>query len=268
MNDKEEFSDIFSRAYTYLLENAAKVIAFITAAVAALVTFTDISFGGIGSESFTSSLIVMLIASYLIYFSLEDIGRERGEKSERYKEAASRYESACERISGEQLPRLREYCFNYSRDDLIYRVKNYIGLRGYSEKQLEEYRSGEIFDERAKRVFKRALRMRPLSLSPGQLLSPIKSSSSPLVCPAWKRRADTLLRLIPSTLGTIFTVSLVLTAKDGLGAPEIIEGILKLSALPLIGFKGYKAGFFHVKERESAYLCAKAGFLEGFLKAD
>ena len=58
------------------------------------------------------------------------------------------------------------------------------------------------------------------------------SSASELASPERKKLATSLRILLPSTACMIFTISVMLTAKDELSASVIIDGILKLSALP------------------------------------
>ena len=71
--------------FSSVISNSGKVVAFITLLVAVLVTFTDIAFLDLHSESFTSTLVIMLISAYLMYFSLEDAGEKEGEESEEYR---------------------------------------------------------------------------------------------------------------------------------------------------------------------------------------
>ena len=73
--------------------------------------------------------------------------------------------------------------------------------------------------------------------------------------------------LIPSTVCTLFTVSIILTAKDGLTVESVIEGLLKLSALPIVGFRGMLDGYRFAKESKSAWFETKARLLEAFLNA-
>ena len=77
---------------------------------------------------------------------------------------------------------------------------------------------------------------------------------------------STLLTLIPSTLCTVFTVSVILTAKNGLSPSTVIDGILKLSALPIIGFRAYSAGYNFAKNEKSLWLQTRARLLSAFIK--
>ena len=66
----------------------------------------------------------------------------------------------------------------------------------------------------------------------------------------------------------IFTVSVILTAKDDMSLSTIIEGIIKLSALPVVGFKGLLDGYGFAKEHKSLWLETKARLLESFVGSE
>ena len=64
------------------------------------------------------------------------------------------------------------------------------------------------------------------------------------------------------------TISVVLSAKESLDAIAIIDGLLKLSSLIIIGFKGYAQGYTYVKHKLSAWLVIKSRLLRAFLKEE
>ena len=70
--------------------------------------------------------------------------------------------------------------------------------------------------------------------------------------------------LIPTTVGMCITVSVMLTVKNGLNAECVIEGLIKLAALPMVGFKGYSNGYSHVTERGVAWLETRTRILRIF----
>ncbi len=264
-NAATELSALLNKGYSTLLSSSGKVIAAIAAVVAALVTFTDVTFGNLTSESFTSSLLVMLVSSYLIYFSLEGTGEKFGEGTEEYRAALASYLAVQEKITPESIEKLRLYCSNYSSAECEYRRRLYLASNGLSVEEYESFLSGQRPRKKATRVLKKARKIHPLRLTPTMLLTVEGSGSSELESPERGRILALLLRLIPSTLGTLFTVSVMLTAKDGLDAAAVIEGILKLSALPIIGFKGYTAGYEFAKGRRAVWLKTKTRILEGFV---
>lgn len=255
------------KKYAALLSNMGKAVALITLAVAALVTFTDVGFGSPTTESFTSSLLLMLIASYVIYFSLEGSGERLGEESEEYILAITKYRELCERIGGELFPSLRAFIENYLKEELEYRRKMRLYSIGSSEEELSRYLGGERLPKRRARQLRRIAAMRTAQLNPSSLLSPSgRESRNELSNPEGRKLIRLIASLIPSSVCMCVTVSVVLSAKSGLDAAAVISGIMKLCSLVIIGARGYYTGYFHVKESVAAWTLAKARLLDAFLK--
>lgn len=261
-----ESGALMKRGFAYLAKSSGKVVAVITAIVAVLVTFTDIALTNFGTAAFTTTLLVMLIASYLIYFSLEDAGERLGKESEEYSSARQSYVAVRGRILPEHIASLREYLADYAAAELDYRRRNYLCREGYSPEDYAAYKRGASVSRRALRTFRRAERMRAVSLSPTMLLSREGVGGRELVNPELSRRVYSLLKLLPSTVCMFFTASVILTAKPNLTASVIIEGILKLSALPIVGFRGYSSGYFYALGAGCLWLETKTRLLLGFLE--
>ena len=259
---------VMRRAYGYFIENGGKIIAIITLVIASLVTFTDVSLDGYKADNFASTLFMLLISSYLIFFSLEDAGERLGEGAEWYKSAKSAYLLAKERIKPTDIPALRDFCTRYSREELDYRRISLLTTSGYSLDEYEEWNRGAgTFDSRAEKCFSKVRRMQAVTLSPHILLSSERTKyKSELINPEKYKLPWLILQLIPSTLCMTFTVSIILSAKDGLTPSGIIDGILKLSALPIIGFRGYSEGYSYVKNGKCAWIETKTRLLLAFLK--
>lgn len=261
-------SDLIKRASKTLLSNLGKIIALFVFLLMLAVTFTDVSFLGFFTENFASSLLLLITSSYIIYFSLEDAGEKYGEETEQFKKANERYSSLCEKIHGSDIDSLRDFCTEYSAQELEYRRKNLLLSHGLSESDLEKYKSQEYTDKRSKRILKRYIRLKPVILTPKTLLSStVASRRSELENPEKRKIPMLILKLIPSTVCMTVTLSVILSAKEGLNATDVLNGILKLSALPLIGFKGYSAGYSYVKHNISLFLKTKGDILEGFLNS-
>ena len=266
-NDLLQLGDMMHGGYSAFISNAGKVIAVITLAMAVLVTFTDVAFSNFGGESFTTTLTIMLMSAYLMYFSLEDTGEKEGEESEEYKSALARYLAAKEKITPSHIDALRAFCLDYSKRELEYRRLCYLGEMGYSAGDLSEYKSGVKFPIRAVRAFKRAERLRAIKLSPAVLLSRSHGiTRGELINPRGKKIRGALVSLIPSTVCMVFTVSIILTAKEGMTWQTVMDGILKLSALPIVGFKGLLDGYAFAKEDKAGWLESKARLLEAFIE--
>ena len=261
-----EYERLTERGYAALIANSGKIIALITGVVAVLVTFTDIAFSSFTGAELTSTLIVTVIASYLMYFSLEDAGERLGEDSAEYRTAETKYTEARAKISPEMLPGLRDYCVRYSNDEVEFRRKAYLCTMGFTIEDYESYLEGKEFPVEAKRAFAHVKGMRHAALTPALLLNRESGGGEcELEMPEKYKMRTALSRLIPSTLCMLFTASVILTAKPDLTPTVIIEGILKLSALPVIGFRGYIAGYKYSRGAKCAWLETKVRILNGFL---
>lgn len=137
------------------------------------------------SKRFDGSLTKMLtLASYLMYFSLEDAGEKLGEESEEYKEALLRYEEERGKIKGEDMDGLRKFCLEYSEEELKYRQKANVTSHALSPLDYERFLNGEKFDKRTTRIFRRVRRLRAIPLTPKALLTKERESTrSELVNP-------------------------------------------------------------------------------------
>ena len=250
-----------------LINNVGRVIATITLIVSALVLFTDVGFCGFESESFTSTLLVMLIASYLMYFSMEDAGERLGEETEEYKSALEHYRNLASKISGDMIPALRVFLSDYSEAERDFRRTSLLIRYGYGIDDYEAYRRGEACEKSARKIFKQADRLRPVALTPRAILSRDGArDKSELRNPEGAKFFNMLMRLIPTTICMTVTVSVMLTAKENLNAAEVAEGIFKLSSLPIIGFRGYAAGYQYTKHSLPLWIATKARLLDAFLK--
>ncbi len=248
-----------------IVRNSGKAIAAITIVLAVLLTFTEIRFSDFGSNSFTSNLVMMLIASYLMYFSLEDAGEKLGEESEEYKAALEEYRLVRKKIGSEDIEGLRDFCISYSRDELKYRRRSALTGAGLSEEEYERWLGGERFTSRARRIFRRVRSMKAVRLTPSSLLSQSEyGRACEISNPTRLKIPRMLIKMIPTTIGMSVTVSVMLTMKDGLSAEGVIESILKLATLPIIGFRGYSAGFTHVKGAVIPWMKTKSRLLDTF----
>ena len=254
------------RGYSALLQNFGKAVAILTALIAVLITFTEVGFYEFGRESFTANLISMLICSYVMYFSLEDAGERLGKESEEYKCAEAAWRDCCRKIGGKDIGRLRDFLKEYKLGELKFRRDGFIIAQGYSTEEYEKYLLSGTSDRKAKRVFRRAERMKPVDLTPKTLLaSDRRRGDGELANPERGKLIKLIIRLIPSTFCMIFTVSVMLTAKDGLTAPAVIEGIVKLLTLPIIGLRGYSSGYSYAKGALLSWVETKSRLLGAFL---
>ena len=259
--------DIVKKAGRGFVNNMGKIIALTVSVIMVAVTFTDITFMGIFTQNFIGSLMLLLTSSYIIYFSLEDAGENSGEESEEYKCAKARYYKLRDSIKGDEIEALRDFCEVYSMRDMEFRKRNYLISKGLSPSTAEEYKSGAQFDKNTVKILKKAEKIKPSPLNPKILLSrDSRAERSELEDPEKRKIPNLIMRLIPSSICMTLTLSVVLSAKSGMTASDVLNGILKLSALPLIGFRGYCAGYTFSKHYLSLWMETKANILEAFLK--
>ena len=262
LRSTESFKDKFMS----LLNNMGKAVALIAAAVAALITFTDITFSTLTVSTLVPPLFAMLICSYVIYFSLEDAGEELGKSTEEYLRANERYVNLREKIGGEHIEPLRGFCRRYSEEELDFRRQSLMLSLGISSGELEAFKRGKTDSRKKRRLCRKIAGLKPVNLTPQLVLSRGKDTThSELSNPEKSKLPKLILKILPSTICMVLTVSIMLSVKDGMTSSDIINGILKLSALPIIGFKGYSAGYYYAKNNLSMWIETKGNILEKFL---
>ena len=268
MKELENLGFVKNEGVGSLMSGLGKLVAVICGAVAVLVTFTDITFGGLGTKEMTTVLAVLLASAYVIYFSLEESGERRGEETEEFRTAFSRHRELCSQITPEMLPALRSYLTDYTLEEAASRRRTLLMRAGYTEEEYNAYKAGEPVKMTARRVMRRAARIKAAQISPGDLLSEGKPKNrGELYNPEPRARIQMLLNLIPTTVCMVVTVSVMLSLKDSLGPAEIFEGLMKLSTLPIIGVRGYVCGFNYAKDVRAGWLETKSRLLVGFLGA-
>ena len=252
--------------YAYIISNLSKIIAIVTAVVTATLVFTDITFLGFSSKDFTTTLVLILISSYIMYFSLEEAGEKLYEDSEDYKRLMGEYISTAEKIKLESLSALREYCQKYADDELVFRRRGALLSSGYTEEDYEAFLSGKTEDKKKRRALLGISRMKRIELTPEMLIYHGFSSNEGIRDPKKGKLIMLILKILPSTICMLFTASVVLSTKE-MNAVTIVEGIMKLSTLPIIGLRGYVNGYNYKKEQEAIWLKTKTRLIEGFLQS-
>ena len=273
MNDKEFDTDLldvggmFRRSKSYFITNGGKIIAAITLIISVVVMFTNVTFKGFSSYEFFLMLFLMLLSSYIMFFSLEDAGERLGEESEGFKAALEKYTAARAKIRSEDIAPMRDFCTHYSLEELEYRRTSLLCEHGYTREEYEQYRNGgTAHTPRAARTFRACDRMRAAALTPEVLMSFEHSKRrSELINPERYKLPYLCAQLIPSTICMAFTVSVILSTKDGMSVSSVLDGIFKLTALPIVGLRGYSEGYSYVKNSKSAWLETKARLLELFI---
>lgn len=257
-------TELLKKASGTLLSDVGKVIAIITLLVACLVSFTEVSFYGIGTEQFTSTLLLLLIGAYLMFFSLEESGERHGERTDEYIEAKKGYKAAISRIKPSDLTHLEAYLKERSRRELYAKRQELLLSLGFTEGLLDDgYKTKSREERRARR---RSLRIKARTLSVTDLLeSDAVMGSGEIYHRSPRKYLRIIAKLIPTTVCMVFTASIMLTAKDELTAGAVIEGLVRLATLPIVGFRGYSFGYRYSKLQRAYQMNARTRILESYL---
>ena len=256
------------RGYAAVIGNVGKVVALITVMIAALVIFTEVSFADLCTERFTSTLIFMLIASYLMYFSMSDAGEKLAEESEEYSSCESKFLSIKSAVRPMDITALRDYLTAYSEGERKYRIESYLVAKGFSPTEFFDWccKRERISDREKRAAFIRAKRIKAVTPGISSIMTDGRTNSKgELYSPEKSKIFLMLLKMIPTTVCMIFSASVILSTKDGLTASVVLDGLVKLSSLVIIGFKGYTGGFNYIRFSKIPWIETKTRILEGFL---
>ena len=123
------------------------------------------------------------------------------------------------------------------------------------------------FSRKKRKIFKKIARLRAVELSPKTLLSREHTKSkSELSNPEIFKLLRLALKLIPTTLCMLLTVSIIPSVKENMTFSAVVEGILKLSSLPIVAFRGYSTGYFYAKRSKCLWIETKTRLLMAFIK--
>ena len=260
---------IMQKTQSFLVENMGKTIALVTGMIAVLVSFTEIGFCDISSRDFTLNAIFMLICTYIMYFSLEDTGERTGKTSAEYVERENEFKAIQKKIDSSKIGSLRDFLKDYKMQEYRYRRENLILAYGLSVEEYENMCKLEKLTLRQRMIIRKVERLKPIDITPKTLMArSIGEGGSEIANPKSARLFKIILNLIPSTLCMLFTVSIMLSAKDNLTTSDIIDSIVKLTTLPAIALKGYCQGYSYATEALPSWLQTKTNLIEAFLKSD
>lgn len=258
---------VMKRGYSSLVKNCGKIIAALTAVIVLLVTFTEVGFYDVGARELTANLLLVLAASYIIYFSLEDAGEALARESEDYREALARLKELASKIDGATVADLRKFLAEYASAELKERREALLISEGIPPEELYAEANAST-DKKTRRALRRAGRMKPIRVGVSSLLSERgRAEGEAIKSPEGKKVTTLILRLIPTTVCTLFTASVMLGLKDGLGVAEVIESLVRLCPLPIVALRGYSAGYSYVTGAEVEWIRARSRIIDAFLKS-
>lgn len=259
-----DFTDTVRR---HITQNIGQAVAIITAIAAVLLCFLEVALPELSYKSITVEVAVLLLASYIIYFSLLDAGEGYGRSTDVYKESEAAYMKVRAQIGSNMIDELRQYLVEYASKEAEHKRRMLLVGEAVSLEDYRRYKNGEKMPTRLRRACKKADAIRPRPINPRLLLErEERGSEARLVSPRASRPISELIKLIPMTLSTLFTVSLIITTKDGLTAATVLESLIKLSCLPIVALRGYIGGYKYATEELSAWYDKRREMLAAFLE--
>lgn len=267
-NGFEKLDSFAKRTSDVFIRQIGLVTGAITVFVCALLFFTDISMMGIGTKELTGNFITMILASYIMYFSLSDSGELLGRESAEYLEAAREYGAVRDKIGGESLPALSLWCCEYADGELLRRRRRALLAASLSEEDYAAYLDGRgNFSSSRRRALRACSKMKRIKLTPSMLLSEDAHCGEGLTDP---RRSKLLARasaLIPTLVCSVVTVSVSLSAKDAMTYTTAVAGLLKLFGLFVVGVKGYYSGYKYSRYAVTLWFDRRRQLLEAYLSS-
>lgn len=245
-----------SRGRQKLFTHIGLWIALLALLIAALTTFTNISILSLSAEALTLTVAIYAAVTVVIFFSLAEEGERAGRSEESYKEAEKSLEAAVSQVTPAQYEGLERFCRLYTEQDLSERRARLLLAYGISSEE-------SAIPTAATRRLKR---LKPIRLNAFMLLGKASGcADSPLHDPQRRRKHRLFLRLTPSLLCTCFGIGIAIGAREALTVSAVLEGAFKLTALLIVGLRGYVQGYLFIGDSEIPYIRAKARLLERFL---
>ncbi len=260
-------SRLIKRGYSAIIKNAGKAIAVITAAIAVLVSFTEISFLNTGAKELTASALFLLVASYIIFFSLVSAGRQLGRESEEYRAAYVAFREVAERVTGADLGALRAFISRFRKEELRARRNGLLLELNLTEEEYIVLTEKKKLTRAEKKILKRVGSERPVEITAPELLSVGASERGRCSYSRGARLFSLLLKLVPTTLCALFTVSVMLGVRENMSFSMIAEALVRLSTLPIVALKGYTAGYEEVVSLDVELYDTRRRLLTAFLES-
>ncbi|MBO7170925.1 MAG: hypothetical protein J6W28_07100 [Clostridia bacterium] len=241
-----------------------------TLLVFSLLFFTNVRFTAEGVLSLSLHFSLLFFSSYVMYFSLFETGRDKGETEEETRLIREKRDALLSRYEKEgDTASLRLFCGAVEEKERREAQNALLSRFLITEEEATALlsRSPRSFKEgRCKRALQG---VRGIRLTPAMLLShhraeghrpPLSLSPGRLRC----RRSLSFLFLTAVTAA--FSVSLAFEVLLSPTAGTLAAYLLKLFTLFGSGLRGYKAGYFHATEDVTEYEREQAALLEEYFR--
>ncbi|MBQ8908165.1 MAG: hypothetical protein IJY71_06235 [Clostridia bacterium] len=253
-----------------VLSNLGIVCAVFTFLAVSALFFTDITVSFQASLSFSLQFLILLFASYVMYFSLSETGADRAKQEKEYCEAAERARRFRLRFREEgDMRSLLLFCERVSHRETLSARRALLSLYGLSEEALTEKAPSATLSPAQKRGLIRVKRMRQVRITPSMLLwSREEGGYRPPLSktPAAAKRRRFLPYLFASLFTAFFSVSVLCDIIVNPNPALLVGYVSKMFTLVFNGIKGYRAGYCNVAKDTAVYLEEQSDLLEEYFK--
>ena len=272
MSDEWLLSPKKDRASRNITATLGICAAATTILVFSVLFFTDVRFTAEGILSLSLHFALLCFSSYVMYFSLFETGKEKGEAAEDTRAVRAKRNALLARYEKEgDTASLRLFCERATEKERKEAQAALLSRFLLTEEEgaaLLARNGGLSFKERRR---KRALQgIRGIRLTPAMLLSHRRAEGyhAPLSrSPERMRRHRSLSFLLITAVTAAFSVSLVFDVLLSPTAGTIAAYLLKLFTLFGSGLRGYKAGYFHTTVDVTEYEREQAALLEEYFRS-
>lgn len=242
-----------------------------TVLVFSVLFFTEIRFTAESVLSLSLHFALLFFSSYVMYFSLFETGRDKGETEEAFLTQQKRSSTLLSRYEKEGDPAsLRAFCRSATekekREARLSLLSRYLMTEEEGAALLSRTRGLSLREKRRWRALRKAetIRITPAMLLEGRNMGRHKVPLSH--SPERMRMRRSLSFLLFTAVTAAFSVSLVFDVLLSPTAGTVAAYLLKLFTLFGSGMKGYKAGYLHATEDVISYRREQADLLEAYLK--
>lgn len=272
MSDEWLFSPKKERACRNVTATLGIGGAVFTVLVFSILFFTDVRFTATGILSLSLHFSLLFFSSYVMYFSLFETGRDKGEAQEDTRAIRAKRNALFARYEKEgDTASLRLFCEGVTQKEQKEARAAVLSRFFLTEEEgdalLARRDSLSFKDKRRRYALKAVCGIR---ITPSMLLSHRKAEGyhpSLSRSPERMRRHRSLSFLLFAAVTAIFSVSLVFDVLLSPTAGTIAAYLLKLFTLFGSGLRGYKAGYFHATIDVAEYEREQAALLEEYFRA-
>ncbi len=223
--------------------------AIVTVLVFSVLFFTEISFTVESILSLSVQFALLFFSSYVMYFSLFETGKDKGEREEEVRATAQRNSALLRRYEKEGAPdTLLAFCLTQTekerREAHRFLLSRFSMTEAESEALLKSTK-GSLRDRARRHALMRVSRIR---ITPAMLLLGRKAGkyTAPLShSPERMRLRRAALFMLFAAVTAAFSVSLVFEMLFSPDPSTVAAYLLKLFALFGSGARGYRAGYLH-----------------------